>query len=728
MARLTIPDEATSADFTVTTEQSVFPFSFAIFEKADLRVTANGLNVDQSAFTFAGTRLEGGGYQGGAITLNTPVTSGTVRVWRRIKPVRPSNFASQASVPVRSVDMEFNKVVAQQQDVMLALEDVEAGVVDPDILTGIVAGAVDDAGLLKADGSNISAPTMLAPSGALALRQSQNLFFVTPEDFGGVADDPDTDNSVAIARAETFLAGLPYRGELRFADGRDYYFKSTLSMNRPAGVWRGSLTRLIYNGASTTTDLVVFGASGAINTATELKDALMQGFQILSVTKMTAGTALRARKTIECHFAEVELQTQRGFETLGNNLWHGFWLEWGATVSISGLAYVCQAEAIRANGAPTGYSGGKSDLFIHVNKVSGAQVGLHVGGAFGGVYCSPHTTFIANTVHMIENNSINNVEFAWGAEANREVFAEGSVFDFTASAPDYAPNTGGPNIIIEGPGECLFTFAGCWIAGGYGANVWVRATSSAKVNLTGCRFFIANPGNASYPAAAALEGHSLAVGGTGAFVNVTGGSMHSYKKYGIYAASNGHGVIWNGVLIYSGEVGSEPVFRTPTTNAVGDYGNVRARTLESLGDAVVRGALFVGTAQQSFYTTANTRYHEFNANAFISYNTTDPQYQWALSGTADAMNLHPGGLSLLGQRHIAFKYVSGTTNGSGVGSAAHGIASLPARVVIAQAHVTEAGGDTKPFQMNTDGTNVGFTGATASRPWKGWIVYLRDAV
>lgn len=576
---------------------------------------------------------------------------------------------------------------------------------------------------LDISGANIPPPSEVAPSGALALRQSQNLFFVTPEDFGGVADDPDTDNSVAIGRAETFLAALPYRGELRFGDGRDYYFKSTLNMNRQAGVWRGSLTRLIYNGASTTNDLVVFGSTATLNTATELKDALMQGFQILSVTKMTAGTALRARKVIESNFHEVELQTQRGFETLGHNLWHGFWLEWGATVSISGIAYVCQGEAIRVNGAPTGYSGGKSDLFIEINKVSGAQVGLHVGGAFGGVYCSPHTTFISNTIHLLENNTINNTEFAWGAEGNREVFAEGTVFDFTATAPDFAAGSGGANIQIEGPGECLFTFSGCWIAGGKGCNVWVRNTSAAKVNFTGCRFFDAQP-----HATNGQLGDGLLVGGVNAFVNVVGGSIHGYRRYGIVANTEGHGVTWSGVLIYSGEVGSEPIFRTSATAAILDYSNVRARTVDSLGDAVVRGALFVGVSQQSFYTTGTTRYHEFNANAFISYNTTDPQYQFALSGTSDAMNLHPGGLSLLGQPHIAFKYVSGTTNGSGVGSAAHGIASLPARVVMAQAHVTEAGGDTKPFQMNTDGTNVGFTGATASRPWKGWIVYLRDAV
>lgn len=151
MARLTIPDEPTSADFTVTTEQSVFPINFAIFDKTNLRVQVGGLNVATSDFTFTGTLLEGGGYKGGVVTLNTPAGPGTVRVWRRIKPVRPSNFASQTSVPVRTVDMELNKVVAQQQDVMLALEDVEAGVVDPDRLTEVVDGAVSGATVVTFD-------------------------------------------------------------------------------------------------------------------------------------------------------------------------------------------------------------------------------------------------------------------------------------------------------------------------------------------------------------------------------------------------------------------------------------------------------------------------------------------------------------------------------------------------------------------------------------------------
>lgn len=735
MARLTIPDEPTSVSFTVTTAEDTFPISFSLFEKANLRVFVDLEELDQSDFTFSGTLLEGGGYEGGTVVLNDAVENTTVRIKRRVKPIRTDNFAPAGNVPVRAVDMAMNRLVAQQQDIVnmvgdLDVEGLEQASADAIEAAGAAEAARDQvleesASLLKKDGSNIPPATVADPSGALALRTAQNLFFVTPEDFGAVPDDPATDNSAAIARAEAFLAALPYRGELRFADGRDYYFKSTLNMNRPAGVWRGSLTRLIYNGASTTTDLVVFGSTAAINVATELKDALMQGFQILSVTQMTGGTALRARKAVESNFQDVELQTQRGYETLGNNLWHGFWLEWGSTVAISGIAYVCQGDAIRVNGAPAGYSGGKSDLFINVNKISGAQVGLHLGGAFGGVYCSPDTTFISNTIHLLEDNKINNVEFSWGAEANREFFADGSVFDFTADNPDFAPGSGGANIQIDGPGECLFTFSGCWIAGGKGANVWIKSTSGAKVNFTGCRFFDAQP-----HATNGLLGDGVLVDGTSAFVNITGGSIHGYRGYGINPRTNGHGVMWNGMLIYSGEPGSQPINRTTTTNAIADFGNIRARSLQSLGNVTIADgqALFIGTSAMGFYTTGTIRYHEFNPNAFISYATTDPEYTFALPGSPNALKLHPAGLSLLGQPYIAWKVVSGTTSAGGAGSAVHGIPSLPARVMVAQAHVTETGGDTTPYQMKTDGTSLGFSGASPNRPWKGFVIYLRDAM
>ncbi|MFC5373963.1 hypothetical protein ACFPIF_15475 [Brevundimonas faecalis] len=114
MARLIIPDEPTFATFTAT-EQAVFPISFALFDKANLRVSVNGLELSQSDFTFAGALLTGGGYQGGSVTLNNAAT-GDVRIWRDIRPVRATNYAPANNVPVGSVDAALNRLTAQQQE------------------------------------------------------------------------------------------------------------------------------------------------------------------------------------------------------------------------------------------------------------------------------------------------------------------------------------------------------------------------------------------------------------------------------------------------------------------------------------------------------------------------------------------------------------------------------------------------------------------------------------
>jgi hypothetical protein len=116
MARLTIPDEQTSATFTVTTPTSVFPITFSLFAKADLTVLVNDAALTQAEFTFTGTLLEGGGYDGGTVTLNTAVDDVTVRIERNVAPARASNFAPARSVPVGSVDQALNRLTANAQD------------------------------------------------------------------------------------------------------------------------------------------------------------------------------------------------------------------------------------------------------------------------------------------------------------------------------------------------------------------------------------------------------------------------------------------------------------------------------------------------------------------------------------------------------------------------------------------------------------------------------------
>jgi hypothetical protein len=128
MARLTIPDEQTFATFTVTTSTTVFPITFSLFAKADLTVKVAGVALEQSAFTFTGTLLEGGGYDGGTVTLNTAVDDVTVRIERNVTPARTSNFAPASTTPVQSVDQALNRQMAISQDHKRRIDSTDAAV------------------------------------------------------------------------------------------------------------------------------------------------------------------------------------------------------------------------------------------------------------------------------------------------------------------------------------------------------------------------------------------------------------------------------------------------------------------------------------------------------------------------------------------------------------------------------------------------------------------------
>jgi len=160
MARLTIPDEQTYATFTATA-QTVFPISFALLSgKPDLRVSVDGVKLSQSAFTFSGTLLDGGGYSGGTVTLNTAAT-GKVRIWRDVTPERSSQFAPSNSVPVGSIDGALNRGMALLQDLQRDVDrSIKAGVGEAaptveDVLTaaGAVGGAFGTVEIVPEGGS-----------------------------------------------------------------------------------------------------------------------------------------------------------------------------------------------------------------------------------------------------------------------------------------------------------------------------------------------------------------------------------------------------------------------------------------------------------------------------------------------------------------------------------------------------------------------------------------------
>ncbi len=233
MARLSIPDEQTFATFTVTTSTTVFPITFSLFAKADLSVIANGTVLAQSAFSFTGTLLDGGGYDGGTVTLNTAVTTGTVIIRRDVTPARTTNFAPAASTPVGAVDLALNRLTANMQDVRrdaaralkMPLGSTPEDVVgdpankflafDADGDTIFSTGTGTDAGLrgdLAASGGAALVRYKQSSTDALAASIQAKIAADVPLniklDFGAVGDGT-TDDGPAFQKAVDFGQGHP---------------------------------------------------------------------------------------------------------------------------------------------------------------------------------------------------------------------------------------------------------------------------------------------------------------------------------------------------------------------------------------------------------------------------------------------------------------------------------------------------------------------------------------
>lgn len=122
MTHITVPDQNPNADFAVDDAQSDFVIAFTVFDQTDLRVTVNGAELLQSEFTFVGTPGYEGGYPGGTVTLDTPVTSSTVRIWSEIPPSRTNDFLEGTGMPARALNTEMDRLTARARDMRLRFQ------------------------------------------------------------------------------------------------------------------------------------------------------------------------------------------------------------------------------------------------------------------------------------------------------------------------------------------------------------------------------------------------------------------------------------------------------------------------------------------------------------------------------------------------------------------------------------------------------------------------------
>jgi hypothetical protein len=308
---------------------------------------------------------------------------------------------------------------------------------------------------------------------------------VNASDFGVSADAED--NGPALQAFLNTVAGGYKKGIL---PSGFLLFSTPLSVANGYGLsleGGGPLTTiLVYTGAATTPALLT--VSGCVGFC-------LSGFAIDSQTTMTAGAGLHIHDSSQGYMRDIVVAGPGGQNHAGSggnyyNLWNGLWFDQIDNVRMIGFAAFARNDCIRVNGA---ISGKKADLVLLAGKVGGGTIGLHVGGAFGGLYVDDG---------MITGNWNNVViDRALTAEENREIFlgpnlaCDGSGLTGTGA---FVPPSGfsgvGDNILVSDASGGFLLIKG-WVASAFsgGNNIHI-VQWNGDISIDGATIFNAGVG------------------------------------------------------------------------------------------------------------------------------------------------------------------------------------------------------------------------------------------
>jgi len=439
--------------------------------------------------------------------------------------------------------------------------DRDGGNPEPDFLTNVGAAAVN--------GGNLTDPD------ALAFRNSLSLYGLPVELYGAVADDIAFDNTTAINAAETAaaLTGV----SVVFREGAEYYFQGTLRGARDRLTWTGNRTRLIYNGASTTRDLVVFGNEATIGgvSPSYYRELTVAGIEVCSRTVMTAGWAVRTPGCVRSNFGIV-VQSQDFCEEMVNAgigvsrngvcTWNGIWAQYVDNNRYRGDSLNGYNTCFAVNGRSDADGGGpKADCWLLYGKISQGRgvattdsaPAVLMGGGFGGLYLNPDTTYIGNCVNFRADQSLT-------TEKNRELFCTGSIFDVALGVNNY-------NVEILDPGGLLINASPVWISAGQGGGLLIG--SGAAGQLVGSALRIRGH-----------QKHGLTILSPNFFVNVAALQVHENglaadagtPYWGINGAVANYSLTYTGLSAFSnGYLGAQNINTAFANTGVSD--NSRAR-------------------------------------------------------------------------------------------------------------------------------------------------------
>lgn len=550
--------------------------------------------------------------------------------------------------------------------------------------------------LLAIDGSNIPPSTVTTTSGALVLRQAQNVFFFTPEDYGARGDGV-TDDTAAIKRA--ILARRAAGGVLKFGR-KKYVFKEPLVDYGAYMAWQGENSVLVWDGL-TTGDMITFGQAGF-----ELLFPLVEGLMIKTKKVMTSGWMMVAHAPARGVFRDIVIQGIDGAGEFGGRPYNGLFFNGYSYVSVQRIETGATAgaqTAIGIRGIPLGAQAGL--FFEGGNRISGFDVGIRNGGGNGGVYFD-QTDVIGNvTANVLHDNS-------YEAQHNREIFWSSTCsIDSGSSLGCYVidQNGGGPSLVV---------FDKTWICSaqgtlsapggvpGFGAGLYLKR--GPDVRMIGSLYLHNNGGDAFRCDEPECD------------VLIEGLCMNN-KGWGINRTTADQRVQVAGMIFVQNLLGDQNPAFAPATTFV-DHDRIRARNIRVQNGGQV-------TLDPTFYlisTGGVDPFVNFDPSTYHRWNRSTREHEFTSDGN---MTLRLGALAmnLGGAGFIRYKLVSGTLDGSGNvngldASPAHASLQLMGFITIADG---SAPGRTSQVQVQMEGNNYYAVGGAgnAGKAYSGMIFY-----
>ncbi len=140
MPHVTIPDENPIVQYVVGgTPDDSFTFDFTFFANSDIKVYVGSSLLSSSDYTVAGNAGTDGGYDGGNVTLDTPVSNTNVTILRDVPIERTTDFPTSGPFNITALNTQFDKLFAigQQQSRLIGraikIPDTDSTALDTEI-------------------------------------------------------------------------------------------------------------------------------------------------------------------------------------------------------------------------------------------------------------------------------------------------------------------------------------------------------------------------------------------------------------------------------------------------------------------------------------------------------------------------------------------------------------------------------------------------------------------